>query len=132
MLPKPFHNTARAAAIAHALSHPIRVQILESLNEQGISVSELTEMLDRPQANISQHLAVLREVNLVEAEREGMSVQYRLNSPEVQQLVSSLHTLAAGIPDEGFVPRGRGRRRDSGGSGGRGGRGAGEGQRRKR
>jgi DNA-binding transcriptional ArsR family regulator len=107
-----------AAAIAHALSHPIRIEILTLLSKADLTVGEITGQLKRPQANISQHLAVLREVHLVEATREGMSVEYRLSAPAVRHLLDLLNQLAEHIPAEGFVPRGRGRRR--GGGGGRG------------
>ena len=74
----------------------------------------LTERLERPQANISQHLAVLREVGLVKTERDGMTVRYHLKSPVVHELIATLHTLAGQIPADSFIPRGRGRRRGSG------------------
>ncbi|OQY35114.1 MAG: hypothetical protein B6243_05040 [Anaerolineaceae bacterium 4572_5.2] len=107
MPPESKPKFAYAAAIAHALSHPLRIQILETLEDEGTYVMNLTERLERPQANISQHLAVLREVGLVKTERDGMTVRYHLKSPVVHELIATLHTLAGQIPADSFIPRGR-------------------------
>ena len=122
-------NSFHSAAIAHALSHPVRIEIVSLLSEAEFTVSEITEKLARPQANISQHLAALREVNLVESTRDGMSVEYRLSASTVKNLLALLSELAERIPADGFTPRGRGRRR--GGVGGQG-RGQGHGRRRQK
>jgi len=82
------------ARIAHALAHPVRVQILELLRDEGAYVMHLTAMLGRPQANISQHLAVLREAGLVTAEREGMTVIYHVRAPQVFEALDCLQSLA--------------------------------------
>ena len=126
-MPSITSNSLHSAAIAHALSHPVRIEIVNLLSDAELSVSEITEKLARPQANISQHLAALREVNLVESTRKGMSMEYSLSASAVKNLLELLNQLAEGIPTEGFTPRGRGRRR----GGGRGqGRGQGHGRRR--
>ena len=126
-MPPTTPNSLHSAAIAHALSHPVRIEIITLLSKAELTVSEITEKLARPQANISQHLAALREVKLVESTRNGMSVEYRLSASAVKNLLALLNQLAGRIPAEGFTPRGRGRRR----GGGRGqGRGQGRGRRR--
>ena len=119
MLP-PTSNSLRSAAIAHALSHPVRIEIVTLLSNTELTVGEITKKLARPQANISQHLAALREVNLVEATRDGMSVEYRLSASAVTNLLNLLNKLAERIPSEGFTPRGRGRHRAGGKGQGRG------------
>ena len=85
-----------AAAVAHALARPIRLQILDILRaEDGAYVMHLTAKLGRPQANVSQHLAILRKAGLVTAEREGMTVIYRISSPLVSELLDRLQQLSA-------------------------------------
>ncbi len=105
-----FHDNderaARAAQVAHALAHPVRLQVLEVLANGGAYVMDLTRALGRRQANISQHLAVLREAGLVRAEREGMTVRYVLHSAHVPDVLTLLDALAAGVP-----PHAVGRRR---------------------
>ena len=119
-MPISTFSSQHSAAIAHALSHPVRVEIISLLSNTELTVGEITEKLARPQANISQHLALLREVNLVEATREGMRVSYKLSSSVVSKLLKLLNQLAEQIPAEGFTPRGRGRRRGGGRGQGRG------------
>lgn len=116
-----FPPSLLSASIAHALAHPIRVEILRSLCDAMLTVGEITEQLARPQANISQHLAVLREVNLVDATRDGMSITYCLSTPRINELLDLLDELGENIPLDGFTPRGRGGRH-------RGGRGQGYGR----
>lgn len=86
--------TADAARIARAISHPVRLQILNELRDGGAYVMHLTSVLGRPQANISQHLMVLREAGLVRAMREGMTVFYQVSDPEVLTVVDALLALA--------------------------------------
>ena len=85
----------RAARFARALSHPVRLQILDLLRDDGAYVTHLVTMLERPQANISQHLMVLRETGLVVAERKGMNVLYKASDPLVFEIVDGLKRLAA-------------------------------------
>ncbi len=61
-----------------ALSHPKRLEIVHLLRDQELSVSQIQTMLDLPQANLSQHLMVLREVQVVEFRREGKEIYYQL------------------------------------------------------
>ncbi len=83
-----------AARIARAISHPVRLQILNELREDGAYVMHLTTVLGRPQANISQHLMVLREAGLVRAIRDGMTVLYEVTDPQVLSVVDQLLALA--------------------------------------
>ncbi len=106
---------AQAAQVAHALAHPVRLQILEALADGAAYVMDLTTALGRRQANISQHLAVLREAGLVQAEREGMTVRYTLRSPQVVQVLEALAGLGRDVP---FTAVGRRRRHRRGGRGG--------------
>ena len=115
-----FREIEEAARIARALSHPVRLRILDELREGGAYVMHLTTVLGRPQANISQHLMVLREAGLVTAEREGMTVIYRVRDPRLLALVDQLlelaasHVVARGAEEplarEELPPRGRRRR----------------------
>jgi DNA-binding transcriptional ArsR family regulator len=85
-----------SVAVALALAHPVRLHILDLLRNEGAYVMHLTNALGRPQANISQHLAILRDAGLVVDEREGMSVVYRVRDPQVFELIDQFKRLAAG------------------------------------
>jgi ArsR family transcriptional regulator len=71
------------AEVMKTLAHPRRLQILHRLAEGPIEVGRLAAELDISQPNASQHLAVMRAAGVVEAERDGREVRYRLADPDV-------------------------------------------------
>ena len=82
---------ARAAEMLKALSHPVRLCIVRGLWQSGgCNVAHMQQCLDAPQSTISQHLAKLRAVGIIEGERNGLEVVYRLKSRAVAQLLEGL------------------------------------------
>jgi ArsR family transcriptional regulator len=71
------------AEIMKTLAHPRRLQILHRLADGPTSVAALAGDLGMNQPNASQHLAVMRAAGIVEADRSGRVVRYRLTDPEV-------------------------------------------------
>jgi len=71
------------AEILRTLASPRRLEILHRLSEGPCEVGRLAEELGATQPNISQHLSVLRTAGLVDAERDGREVRYRLSDPDV-------------------------------------------------
>ena len=71
------------AEICRTLSHPIRIAVLHLLAEKPREVGRLATELDISQPNASQHLAVMRSAGLVESQRDGRGVVYRLADPGV-------------------------------------------------
>ena len=61
-----------------AISHPKRIEIIHLLRDQELNVSEILEMLGLPQANLSQHLMVMRDAGVVQTRRNGKQVYYKL------------------------------------------------------
>lgn len=66
-----------------ALAHPRRLEIIHLLRDQELPVSDIHTMLDLPQANISQHLMILRDANVVVARRAGKQIYYRLADKQI-------------------------------------------------
>ena len=62
-----------------ALSDPLRVQILERLQQHELCVCDLCEALEVAQSKLSFHLKTLKESNLVRARQEGRWIYYSLN-----------------------------------------------------
>ncbi len=75
--------TVLQAEVLKTLASPRRLQILHRLAAGACEVGRLAEELKISQPNVSQHLAVLRTNGLVEAERDGREVRYRLADPDV-------------------------------------------------
>ena len=70
------------ARILKALAHPTRLFIVEELSRAGKRcVCELTEMVGADMSTVSKHLAVLKGVGLVQDEKRGSLVYYRLRAP---------------------------------------------------
>lgn len=75
--------TILQAEVLRTLSNPRRLEIIHRLAEGPCEVGRLAEELGVSQPNVSQHLGVLRAAGLVEAERDGREVRYRLADPDV-------------------------------------------------
>jgi ArsR family transcriptional regulator, virulence genes transcriptional regulator len=75
--------TILQAEVLKTLASPRRLEILHALARGPIEVGRLAEAIGASQPNVSQHLAVLRTAGVVEAEREGREVRYRLADPDV-------------------------------------------------
>ena len=71
------------AEVLKTLANPKRLEIIHLLAEGPHEVSRLAEELGISQPNVSQHLALMRSAGVVEAERDGREVRYRLSDPEV-------------------------------------------------
>lgn len=72
------------------LAHPTRLRIIHLLSEGEHCVSNLENMLDLKQANVSQHLALLSSAGIVTSRREGMRTCYTLADPRALEIVKLL------------------------------------------
>src|SRR5574341_197078 len=71
------------AELCKTLSSPLRLQIINELQEGEKTVGALTKALGMRQANISQHLAVLRYGGVLATKKEGPKVYYRIANPKI-------------------------------------------------
>ncbi len=70
------------AGVFQALAHPTRIAIFELLRDEGeVSVGTIYERLGLEQANVSQHLAILRARQIVVGRKDGNQVFYSLRDP---------------------------------------------------
>ena len=82
---------AGLAEVAHALGHPHRLELLEQVAQGMRSVEELSARTHLSFANTSRHLQILRRARLVDTERRGKHVLYRLaGEAEVVELMRAL------------------------------------------
>ncbi len=82
------------ARIGKAISNPSRLELLDLLCQGPRTVEALAKEAGLGLANTSQHLKALREARLVEAEKAGLFVTYRLADEQVCQFFRSLRLLA--------------------------------------
>ncbi len=66
------------ADLLKAMAHPKRLEVLQLLREKRLGVSQIQEMLGLPQANLSQHLMVLRDAGVVKTRKMGKQVVYEV------------------------------------------------------
>lgn len=76
-----------------ALSNPKRLAILCRLGKGEMSVGEIAGFVGLSQSALSQHLARLREKNLVSTRRQQQTIYYSLSSSETREIIRVLHDL---------------------------------------
>lgn len=76
------------AEILKVLGHPVRLKIVAGLMSGDCCVNDMSECLNIPQATISQHLALLRTMGIIEGKRKGTTVKYSVVHPFVQKVIS--------------------------------------------
>lgn len=86
-------NSAQAAKLLRALSNENRLMLLCLLFEGEKTVRELNDSLPLSQSALSQHLALLREEDLVSTRRAGQSIYYGLASSPAQRVIETLHSI---------------------------------------
>ncbi|CAM4379757.1 metalloregulator ArsR/SmtB family transcription factor [Paenibacillus macerans] len=86
-----FKAYQEAADILKALAHPVRLCIVKGLlDKKDCNVTYMQECLKLPQSTVSQHLQKLRNLGIVEAERSGLEVKYRIANDHVKKLIRTL------------------------------------------
>ena len=71
------------AEMCKVFSNPTRLEILNLLSDKEMSVTELIEKTGLSQANISQHLSIMKHKGIVESGRKGQNIYYRLTNPKI-------------------------------------------------
>jgi len=71
------------AEFCKGMAHPKRIQIIAMLKGGEKTVNELAKLTGIPQANMSQHLSVLRRLGLVVTRRDGTSVYYSISDSRI-------------------------------------------------
>lgn len=88
---------ARAAsALLRALANEQRLLVLCNLTEGELSVGELQARLPLSQSALSQHLAVLRDTDVVATRRESQMVYYSLKAGPAAEIIERLHKIYCG------------------------------------
>ena len=84
-----------AAELFSILSTPVRLKIISAVCQDEKNVSELLELIDTTQPNMSQHLGTLYRSGILAKRREGTQIYYRLQSERVATLCRAVCTQVA-------------------------------------
>jgi DNA-binding transcriptional ArsR family regulator len=95
-IPEMEAKAEEAARLLATLAHPKRLLALCHLLQGEVSVGRLAEMVALSPTALSQHLARMRDLRLVETRRDGQTVFYRLASAEVAAILETLYRLYCG------------------------------------
>lgn len=83
------------AELFRTLGHPVRIRVLELLQDGPLPVRDLLSAIDVEASSLSQQLAVLRRTGIVTATREGPTVVYALSTADVADLMVAARRILA-------------------------------------
>ncbi|MBL1319669.1 MAG: winged helix-turn-helix transcriptional regulator [Methylophaga sp.] len=83
----------RAAHALKAMSHPLRLKILCAVGENELAVQEIVECVGTTQSNVSQHLAKLRDKNVLASRRDANRIYYRVKDARTLSLVEMMRDV---------------------------------------
>ncbi len=86
-------QSRRLQSLADALkaaAHPIRLEIMQLLADQAVSVGGLQDQLEVPQSVVSHHLAYLRRAHIVTRTRRGTAMMYELADHRLDTLLEGV------------------------------------------
>jgi DNA-binding transcriptional ArsR family regulator len=93
----------KQAQLFRALSHPVRLRILDILSRQEACVCHLTAILGKRQPYVSQQLATLRDAGLVTDRREGTLIYYSLADEHLAELLAEGKAVVHDLVEEGIA-----------------------------
>ncbi len=81
------------AQISKTLANPIRLAILHTLRDGEKSVNELVDILGISQSNLSQHLALMGQVDILRTRRQGTNVFHRVTNPKINRACDTIREV---------------------------------------
>jgi DNA-binding transcriptional ArsR family regulator len=95
----PMETLERSAQVLRVLAHPHRLKIVECLDLKRCTVGELTEQLGLAPNAVSQHLNFMKAHGILDSQRVGRNVYYRVVHPSAITLLNCIRKHACGIPE---------------------------------
>lgn len=80
----------KQAQLFKMLANPVRLEILNTLSKKMVCVNSLSELVSRRQANISQHLSIMKNLGIIDSHRSGQKRCYFITNPEVKKILEKL------------------------------------------
>jgi DNA-binding transcriptional ArsR family regulator len=88
-----------AARALKAISHPLRLKILCVVGDQEVCVQDIVDAVGTSQSNISQHLAILRDKDVLTTRKDANRVYYRVADKRTLQLIVMMREVFCGVPE---------------------------------
>ncbi|MBB5346931.1 winged helix-turn-helix transcriptional regulator [Desulfoprunum benzoelyticum] len=76
-----------------SMSHPIRLKILCLLQDQELSVGEIRDSVKTTNANVSQHLNILRSQGIIDFRKDANFIYNRITDKRILELIQKMHVL---------------------------------------
>ena len=86
-----------AARALKAIAHPLRLKILCVVGEAEVCVQDIVEAVGTSQSNISQHLAILRDKDVLQTRKDANRVFYRISDQRTLQLIGLMREVFCGV-----------------------------------
>ncbi|MCF8001004.1 MAG: metalloregulator ArsR/SmtB family transcription factor [Halanaerobiales bacterium] len=88
---KDMDKIKEKAKLLKAISHPIRLCVVKGLmDKEGYNVSKMQSCLEIPQSTLSQHLTKLKDLGIIEGERNGVEINYYVKNEEVKKIINTV------------------------------------------
>lgn len=84
---------SNVAALLKTMSHPIRLKILCLLQEKEMTVGDIREEVKTTNANVSQHLAILRNQGILSARKDANFIYNKIEDPRIVDLIGKMRLL---------------------------------------
>ena len=98
-------------SVFKALSHPVRRRIIDMLRPGPKSSGDIAAAFDVAWPTITGHLNALKEAGLVESERDGASIRYRLNISAIEEALAFMLALAGAVDGASVLAPSKGKAR---------------------
>jgi ArsR family transcriptional regulator, virulence genes transcriptional regulator len=88
------------AQICKTLANPTRLMIIHTLRDGEKSVGELATILGLRQANLSQHLTIMRQTQILRTRKQGSSIYYSLANPKINNACDMVREVLVQLLDQ--------------------------------
>lgn len=83
-------NILKASKALKAMGHPLRLKILCVIGEQELPVMDIVKRVGTTQSNISQHIDILREKEIITSRREGSKILCKVRDHNILDLMNAM------------------------------------------
>lgn len=83
-------NIEKASKALKAMGHPLRLKILCVLGDNELPVMDIVSQVGTTQSNISQHIDILREKEIITSRRDGSKILCKVRDPQILNLLDAM------------------------------------------